>query len=126
DEDELLRNLAALETGKSLAEAGSIELSKANDEGLDKEKPQKTILWEMPSARFNAHLTVQDDVLYIFGGTVEAGDREITFDEMWAVDLGRLDGVKEIFCREQEKWEGSEDEDSEDEDDDEDEDEDIE
>jgi hypothetical protein len=125
DEDELLRNLAALETGKSLTEAGSIELSKVIDEGLEKEKPQKTVLWEMPLARFNVHLAVQDDVLYMFGGTVEAEDSEITFNEMWAIDLGRLDGVKEIFCREQENWEGSEDEDSEG-DDDEDEDEDVE
>src|SRR2546421_7712496 len=73
----------------------------------------------MPSTRFNANLAVQNDVLYIFGGTVEAGDREITFNEMWAINLGRLDGVKEIFCREQEKWEESDD-DSDDETEDED------
>lgn len=72
----------------------------------------------MPHPRFNAQLAVQDDVLYIFGGTFEKADREYTFDEMWAIDLGKLDGCKEIFRRELEDWQGSEDEDSEDEEDD--------
>ena len=78
----------------------------------------------MPHARFNAQLAVQDDVLYIYGGTYEKGDREFTFDEMYAVDLGKLDGVKEVFRREPEDWQGSEDEDSDDEDDEDDEDDD--
>jgi hypothetical protein len=59
---------------------------------------------------------LQDDVLYIYGGTFEKGDREITFDEMYAIDLGKLDGVKQIFHREPDNWLGSDDEDSEDED----------
>lgn len=58
----------------------------------------------MPHSRFNAQLAVQGDVLYIFGGTYERGDREYTFDEMHAIDLGRLDGVEEIYRRELEDW----------------------
>ena len=54
-------------------------------------------------------------MLYIYGGTFEKGDREYTFDEMYAIDLGKMDGVKEIFRREPENWLGSDDEDSEDE-----------
>ena len=69
---------------------------------------------EFPHPRFNAQLTVQDDVLYIYGGTYEKGDREFTFDEMYALDLGKLDGVKQLFRREPENWFGSDDEDSED------------
>jgi hypothetical protein len=57
---------------------------------------------------------VQDDVLYVYGGTFEKGDREFTFDEMYAIDLGKLDGVKQIFHREPENWLGSDDEDSDD------------
>jgi hypothetical protein len=74
------------------------------------------VTWEFPHPRFNALLTVQDDVLYIFGGTFEKGDREYTFDEMWSIDLGKLDGVREVFKRELEDWQGSEDEESDDED----------
>ncbi|TGO52278.1 hypothetical protein BCON_0144g00150 [Botryotinia convoluta] len=122
NEEELLRNLAALETGKSLADADDMEIdtSKPEDEDADA-LPAKQILMEFPHVRFNAQLAVQDDVLYIYGGTYEKGDREFTFDEMYAVDLGKMDGVKEIFRREPENWLGSE-EDSEDDEDDDDED----
>ncbi|RAL66887.1 hypothetical protein DID88_007669 [Monilinia fructigena] len=118
NEEELLRNLAALETGKSLADADDMEIEKAklDDEDADA-LPAKLVLTEFPHVRFNAQLAVQDDVLYIYGGTYEKGDREFTFDEMYAVDLGKMDGVKEIFRREPENWLGSE-EDSDDEDDD--------
>lgn len=85
-------------------------------------RPEKPTTFELPHVRFNAQLAVQDDTLYIYGGTFEKGDREFTFDEMYSVDLGKLDGVKEVFRRELEDWQGSEDEDSEDEDDEDDDD----
>jgi len=81
------------------------------------ERIEKLVQWEMPHPRFNAQLTVQEDVLYIYGGTFEKDDREYTFDEMWAIDLGKLDGCKEIFRREIADWQGSEDEDESDEED---------
>lgn len=80
----------------------------------------------MPHVRFNAQLAVQDDSVYIYGGTFEKGDREFTFDEMYSVDLGKLDGVTEVFRRELEDWQGSEDEDSEDDEDEDDDDDDSE
>ncbi|PQE03387.1 putative kelch domain-containing 4 protein [Rutstroemia sp. NJR-2017a BBW] len=102
NEEELLRNLAALETGKSLAEADEMEIDKKiggggeeddEDEGKGK-GPAKQVLMEFPHVRFNAQLAVQDDVLFIYGGTYEKGDREYTFDEMYAVDLGKMDGTQ--------------------------------
>lgn len=125
DEEELLRNLALIEKKGGLEEESSESESKATaeDKGDDAEEDQrveKPTLWEMPHPRFNAQLAVQDDVLYVFGGTFEKGDQEFTFDEMWAIDLGKLDGCKQIFKRELEDWQGSEDEESEDEEDDED------
>lgn len=122
NEEELLRNLAALETGKSLADAGEIEIEKTKPDEEDADAlPPKQILAEFPHVRFNAQLAVQDDLLYIYGGTYEKGDREFTFDEMYAIDLGKMDGVKEIFRREPENWLGSgddsEDDDEEDDDD---------
>ncbi|KAK4105289.1 galactose oxidase [Parathielavia hyrcaniae] len=74
---------------------------------------------EFPHPRFNALLAMQDDVLYVYGGTFEKGDREFTFDDMYAIDLGKMDGCKEIFSRQVEDWIVSDDEDEEDEDDDE-------
>ncbi|KAF1808053.1 galactose oxidase [Eremomyces bilateralis CBS 781.70] len=115
DEDELLRNLAALETSGKISRADQIE-SKV-DESEQEVKVEHTVIYEMPHGRFNAQLAVQDDVLYIFGGTYEKGDREYTFDELWAVDLGKLDGMKQVFKRELEDWEGSDAEESEEEED---------
>ncbi|KAL8640473.1 MAG: hypothetical protein Q9228_002614 [Teloschistes exilis] len=115
DEEDLLRNLAVLEA------KGAVEREDALKAPADPEDPQpddisvmpmKTTRFTMPHPRFNAQLAVQDDVLYIFGGTYEHGDREYTFDELWAIDLGKLDGVQEIYKREVENWEGSEDESS--------------
>ena len=113
--EELLRNLAVLQTGKSLADTDDMDIDTAKEDPEEKALPAKEILLELPHPRFNAQLTVQDDVLYIYGGTFEKGDREYTFDEMYAIDLGKVDGVKEIFRREPENWLGSDDEDSEDE-----------
>ncbi|KAL8723838.1 MAG: hypothetical protein Q9181_007152 [Wetmoreana brouardii] len=111
DEEELLRNLAALEAKGSL---DAVEIKTDHDDQPEdvSTKPPKAMLSTMPHPRFNAQLAVQEDVLYIFGGTYEHGDREYTFDEMWAIDLGKLDGVQEIYRRELENWQGSEDESS--------------
>ncbi|KAH8179978.1 galactose oxidase, central domain-containing protein [Sarocladium implicatum] len=124
NEDELLRNLAALQAGGSLEDADDIELEKKEEEKDESEVPKREmpVTLEMPHMRFNAQLTVQDDVLYIYGGTFEKGDREFTFDDLYAIDLGKLDGCKEVFMRPVEDWIESEDEDD-DEDDEEDEDE---
>lgn len=131
DEEELLKNLKALEMRGTLAGAENEEgvasqLETPTPEDEKEEKPEKKVMFEMPHPRFNAALAVQDDVLYVYGGTFEKADREFTFDEMWAIDLGKLDGVKEIFHRELEDWQGEESEDEEEDEDEEDEEEDEE
>jgi len=116
DEEELLRNLALIE-GKGSGDVEMPDADQATEVGDGdemSEKVEKPVSWEMPHPRFNAQLAVQDDTLYIYGGIFEKGDREYNFDEMWAIDLGRLDGCKEIFRREIDDWQGSEDEDSDD------------
>lgn len=118
DEEDLLRNLAALESKGSISDVQDIEMIRAPEDEADLHtKSVKEVIMQMPHPRFNVQLAVQDDVLYILGGTFERGDREFTFDEMWAIDLGKLDGVKEIYRRELESWEGSQAEDSEDDED---------
>ena len=112
DEAELLKNLAALETKGTIADADDMDIDSPAQQDLEVKKSTYPIIMSLPRPRFNAQLAVQDDVLYIFGGTYEHGDREYTFDELWAIDLGKLDGVKQIFYREVENWQGSEDEDS--------------
>jgi N-acetylneuraminic acid mutarotase len=121
DEEELLRNLAALESKGSISAIEDLKL--ANDLDDDDEEPATRkdfpVRFEMPHPRFNAQLTVQDDVLYMFGGTFEKKDIEITFDDLYAVDLGKLDGVKELFYVEPANWNLTTQEESDDEMDDE-------
>jgi hypothetical protein len=59
NEDELLRNLAALQTGKSLADANEMDIEKPPEDTDEKQLPAKEVLQEFPHARFNAQLTVQ-------------------------------------------------------------------
>jgi hypothetical protein len=131
DEEELLRNLAMIEGKGNADEAADADTAAAaaNESDSDKEdstKVEKPILWEFPHPRFNAQLAVQDDTCFIYGGTYEKGDREFTFDELWSLDLGKMDGVKEVFKREIGDWQDDESEDDEDEDDEDEDDEDDE
>ncbi|KAI0890426.1 galactose oxidase [Annulohypoxylon maeteangense] len=126
NEEELLKQLAALQAGSSLEDADTMDIDLKT--GQDPEEPvnpvrEMPVSMEFPHPRFNAQITVQDDVLYIYGGTYEAKDREYTFDDLYAIDLGKMDGCKQIFKREDDTWVGSDDEDEEDEDEDDDDDE---
>ncbi|KIX03748.1 uncharacterized protein Z518_07301 [Rhinocladiella mackenziei CBS 650.93] len=105
DEEELLRNLAALETKGPISAAEDIEPSVENR--VEEPEPTKKdipVRLEMPHPRFNAQLTVQEDVLFVFGGTLEKRDVEITFSDLYAVDLGKLDGVKELHYVQPINW----------------------
>ncbi|KEF52484.1 uncharacterized protein A1O9_11326 [Exophiala aquamarina CBS 119918] len=106
DEEELLRNLAALQTKGSISAADEIELDRSprDTEPEPVTKKEVPVRFEMPHVRFNAQLTVQDDALYIFGGTFEKKDIEITFSDMYSIDLGRLDGVRELYYVEPVNW----------------------
>jgi hypothetical protein len=112
NQDELFKQLAALQAGDGDGDSdqdgdvGMPDLAKDNDEDNDGGKPARVmpVSMELPRPRFNAQLAVLDDVLYIYGGSVEKGDREYTLDDMYAIDLGKMDGCKEIFQRESDDW----------------------
>lgn len=106
DEEELLRNLAALEAKGSITGAEDVEMPLANlkEETNGPDKRELPVRFEMPHSRFNAQLAVQDDTLFIFGGTFERDDLEFTFSDMYQIDLGKLDGVREIFYEEPTNW----------------------
>ncbi|KAK2794845.1 hypothetical protein FQN50_009855 [Emmonsiellopsis sp. PD_5] len=106
DEEELMRNLALLEakvnSTKIDPEDMDIDLPKEQEEAPAKR--ELVVRFEMPHRRFNSQLAVLDDTLFIFGGTFERGDQEFTFNDMYSIDLVKLDGVKEIFYNEPEHW----------------------
>ncbi|KAL4791008.1 hypothetical protein BDV19DRAFT_371248 [Aspergillus venezuelensis] len=107
DEEELLQNLKALETKKGISSDDiddEILGSKEDDEEPVEPAKPAIVRFEMPHMRFNAQLAVQEDTLFIFSGTFEKGDREFTFNDMYSIDLGKMDGVKEIFYNEPGNW----------------------
>ncbi|PYH91968.1 kelch motif protein [Aspergillus ellipticus CBS 707.79] len=107
DEEELLQNLKALEAKGGIRNDDDEEMQSTTpkvEEEPDKPEKPSIVRFEMPHQRFNAQLAVQDDTLFIFGGTFEKGDREFTFNDMYSIDLVKLDGVKEIFYNEPGNW----------------------
>lgn len=84
----------------------------------------------MPCVRYSAATAIQRNVMYIVGGRIEKGEQEITLDDIWAIDLNKLDEFVEVKPMSQEcsEWvasdEEEDDEDMEEEDYDEDEDDD--
>lgn len=98
DEEELLKNLAALETKGAIGQNDDIEMSLGKeDEEAGSEKKEHPVRFEFPHPRFNALLTTQEDTLFIYGGTFERKDVEVTFSDLYAIDLNRMDGVKELY-----------------------------
>lgn len=85
------------------------------EEIVQKEYPMAN---QLPHPRFNASMTVCDDVLYVFGGSWERGDREFTLDSFYGIDLNKLDGVKVFWEDLRELEEADVDSDEEDDEDD--------
>ncbi|CAK8986653.1 Kelch domain-containing protein 4, partial [Durusdinium trenchii] len=110
------------ETGEQ-GEACSTEqpTQAVNQEAITKEAPKSS-----PPGRIGAGLGMLGSKLFVFGGTAEQGDRQITFDDLWTIDLNKMD---EWSCLIEGDWQSlkwvGEDEQGED-DDDEEEEEDIE
>lgn len=133
DEEELLANLARLEAKAKGGDISELEIEKLRiagqeDEEKDSEKEESDakknlpVRFEMPHPRFNAQLAVLDDTLFIYGGTYERGDQEFTFNDLYSIDLGKLDGCKELYYQEPEHWNDLAEAESDDDDDDEDDD----
>ncbi|KAL5116790.1 Kelch repeat-containing protein 3 [Pleosporales sp. CAS-2024a] len=126
DEEELLANLKALEMrarahppADDSSDDDNFPTTKKEqhpeDEDESEQRPDKPRTFEFPHPRFNAALTVQGDNLYLYGGTYEKGDREFTFDDMWCLNLHHLDGVVQLFKRDLQDWQGSDNDDDDDE-----------
>ena len=64
-----------------------------------------------PSGRINTLLAVLDNKLFLYGGIREDGSKEVTFNDLWSLNLNRLDGWNCIFDESKTEWDGEEDED---------------
>lgn len=103
-EEELIMHLVALENGKPTEELEKLYFKNRENPQDSRLTKQISLSLEMPHPRFNSLLTIQGDTLFIYGGTYEKKDREITFDDLYAIDLGKMNGCKVIHSRLQEDW----------------------
>lgn len=52
---------------------------------------QIPVVRETPLPRINCASVVRNNILYIYGGLLEVGDREVTLDDCWSIDLNKHD-----------------------------------
>ncbi|KAF8021545.1 hypothetical protein BT93_G1863 [Corymbia citriodora subsp. variegata] len=65
-----------------------------------------------PCGRINSCMVVGKDTLYVYGGMMEVKDQEITLDDLYCLNLSKLDEWKCIIPASESEWvEASEDED---------------
>ncbi|KAI9087591.1 hypothetical protein K1719_030461 [Acacia pycnantha] len=75
-----------------------------------------------PCGRINSCMAVGRDTLYLYGGTMEIKDQEITLDDMYTLNLSKLDEWKCIKPASDSEWVEVSDDDNEDDDEDDEED----
>lgn len=68
-----------------------------------------------PSPRINSGLAIKHSVLYLYGGMFEDGDKQITFSDLYSLDLKKLEEWKTIITDDTNamEWLGSDSEDME-------------
>lgn len=101
----------------SLTKAGSSENADViSDSAADEAAPEAI----KPIGRINASMAVGKDMLYLYGGMMEVKDREITLDDLYSLNLSKLDEWKCIIPASESEWlEISDDEDDDEDEDDE-------
>ncbi|XP_020111684.1 uncharacterized protein LOC109726490 isoform X2 [Ananas comosus] len=108
----------------SLNAVSSTKVSDAKVQGLigDCDKQQSTLPEVVkPCGRINSCMVVGKDALYLYGGMMEIKDREITLDDLYSLNLSKLDEWKCIIPASESEWQDiSEDEDEEEDEDDDD------
>jgi hypothetical protein len=65
-------------------------------------------------------MVVGRDTLYLYGGMMEVGDREVTLDDLYTLDLNKLDAWNLVIEATKTDWVEPDDDDDDDDDEDED------
>jgi len=101
----------------TLTKVGSSQNTDVISESTEQEAVPEAI---KPIGRINASMAVGKDMLYLYGGMMEVKDREITLDDLYSLNLSKLDEWKCIIPASESEWlEISDDEDDDEDDDDE-------
>jgi len=89
-------------------QAGDVQLENISEEpivseiaieegAVEEEEAVEEEIFDYPSPRIGAGMVTMGNKLFVFGGTCEDGDKQITFDDLWCLDLNKMDGWTQIF-----------------------------
>jgi N-acetylneuraminic acid mutarotase len=72
-------------------------------------KKPEAVSRDEPLPRIKASLFLHGHTLYVYGGLLEVGDREVTLDDLWCLDLRKCDHWKCIYAGSMHKqvWRGA-------------------
>mmetsp|Transcript_16016 Transcript_16016/g.34847 ORF Transcript_16016/g.34847 Transcript_16016/m.34847 type:complete len:872 (-) Transcript_16016:57-2672(-) len=81
-------NGGTLDPSTLLTPQGAVGTSEVMMINADSGVPEP-VAREMPLPRIHAATAVRGSTLYVYGGLLEVGDREMTLDDCWSIDLNR-------------------------------------
>ena len=84
---------------------GNSEVMKLTKEGVPEAVARK-----VPLPRINSQILVRGNTLFIYGGILEVGEREVTLDDCWAIDLQKREEWNCIWngTMHRQVWKGAE------------------
>uniref|UniRef100_A0A453C8X4 DUF4110 domain-containing protein n=1 Tax=Aegilops tauschii subsp. strangulata TaxID=200361 RepID=A0A453C8X4_AEGTS len=85
----------------TLNKVGSSQNSDVMSDSTEQEATPEAI---KPIGRINASMAVGKDTLYLYGGMMEVKDREITLDDLYSLNLSKLDEWKCIIPASESEW----------------------
>jgi len=77
---------ASQPVSKPTEQIAASSVMKVDDKGLPTSVARQT-----PLPRINCATVIRNNTLYIYGGVLEVGDREVTLDDCWSIDLNKRD-----------------------------------
>ena len=76
------------ETVQTLLPRGAVGTSEVMAINTSSGAPE-AVARETPLPRIHASVVVRGSTLYVYGGLLEVGDREVTLDDCWSIDLNK-------------------------------------
>jgi hypothetical protein len=94
---------------KSVEKIDASSVMQVDSKGLP-----STVTRQTPLPRINCAVAIKGNTLFIYGGVVEVGDREVTLDDCWSIDLNKREKWTCIWPGQMHKqvWKGVDDDDS--------------
>lgn len=81
-------------TIKQVVSAPEVELERSESEDEEEAGDEASGQQVEPCPRSNAMLAVKHGVLYVYGGMFEVGDRQFTLNDLYSIDLHKMEEWK--------------------------------